>query len=55
MVPPLLGAAAEVARRTRRLQVITAERQQALDLLDADRIDLALGWFDGKPAIAAPS
>ena len=32
------------------LQVITAERQQALDLLDADRTDLALGWFDGRPS-----
>jgi hypothetical protein len=28
------------------LQVMTADRQQALDLLDQDRIDLALGWFD---------
>jgi DNA-binding transcriptional LysR family regulator len=31
------------------LQLLTADRQQALDLLDKDRIDLALGWFDEKP------
>jgi DNA-binding transcriptional LysR family regulator len=31
------------------LQVQTADRKQALDLLDADRTDLALGWFDDRP------
>ena len=31
------------------LQVVTADRQQALDLLENDRVDLSLGWFDGKP------
>jgi DNA-binding transcriptional LysR family regulator len=31
------------------LQVLTADRKQALDLLDEDRTDLALGWFDEKP------
>lgn len=38
------------------LQVITADRQQALDFLDTDRVDLSLGWLDGKPGhmIAEP-
>lgn len=31
------------------MQVQTADRQQALDLLEADRADLALGTFDDKP------
>ena len=31
------------------LQVLTADRKQALDLLDQDRTDLALGWLDEKP------
>ena len=31
------------------LQVLTADRKQALDLLDEDRTDLALGWFDEQP------
>lgn len=31
------------------LQVLTADRQQALDLLDQDRSDIALGWFDEMP------
>lgn len=30
------------------LKVLTADRRQALDLLDDDRTDLALGWFDEK-------
>jgi DNA-binding transcriptional LysR family regulator len=32
------------------LQVLTADRKQALDLLDQDRTDLALGWLDEKPS-----
>lgn len=31
------------------LQVMTAERQPALQLLDDDRSELALGWFDDLP------
>lgn len=31
------------------LQVLTADRRQALDLLDEDKSDLALGWLDDKP------
>lgn len=48
IVPPLFARLQELAPRMA-LQVLTAERGQALDLLDADRIDLALGWFDQKP------
>lgn len=32
------------------LQVLTADRKQALDLLDEGRTDLALGWLDEKPS-----
>ncbi len=32
------------------LQVLTADRRQALDLLDEDKSDLALGWLDDKPS-----
>ena len=32
------------------LQVLTADRRQALDLLDEDQADLALGWLDDKPS-----
>ena len=49
VVPPLLARLQKSAPRAT-LQVITAERQQALDLLDADRTDLALGWFDDRPS-----
>ena len=49
VVPPLLARLQKSAPHAT-LQVITAERQQALDLLDSDRTDLALGWFDGKPS-----
>lgn len=31
------------------LHVMTADRRQALELLEEDRVDLALGWFDEKP------
>jgi hypothetical protein len=31
------------------LQILTADRKQAPDLLDDDRTDLALGWLDEKP------
>jgi DNA-binding transcriptional LysR family regulator len=31
------------------LHVVTADRDQALELLDEDRLDLALGWVDEKP------
>jgi DNA-binding transcriptional LysR family regulator len=48
LVPPLLSRLRQFAPGMA-LQVMTADRQQALDLLDADRIDLALGWLDEKP------
>ncbi|HET7803125.1 MAG TPA: LysR family transcriptional regulator [Pseudolabrys sp.] len=48
VVPPLLDRLRRLAPHMD-LQVMTADRQQALDLLDQDRIDLALGWFDDMP------
>lgn len=48
LVPPLFARVQKFAPGMS-LQVMTADRQQALDLLDADRIDLALGWLDEKP------
>ena len=48
LLPPLLARFQRLAPNMA-LQVLTADRNQALDLLDADRTDLALGWFDEKP------
>lgn len=48
VVPPLLDRLQRQAPNIA-LQVLTADRQQALELLDEDRIDLALGWLDEKP------
>jgi DNA-binding transcriptional LysR family regulator len=48
VVPPLLDRLQRSASNMA-LQVRTADRQQALDLLDEDGVDLALGWFDEKP------
>jgi LysR family transcriptional regulator, mexEF-oprN operon transcriptional activator len=47
---PLLFARLQQFAPNMSLQVITAEREQALDLLDGDRTDLALGWLDEKPS-----
>lgn len=49
VVPPLVARLQKAAPNTT-LHVITAERHRAVELLDADRIDCALGWFDEKPA-----
>ncbi len=49
LVPPLLARLQKSAPNMA-LQVITADRQQALDLLDQDRTDLALGWLNEKPS-----
>lgn len=49
LVPPLLARLQALAPDMS-LQVLTADRQLALDLLDADRTELALGWFDDKPS-----
>jgi DNA-binding transcriptional LysR family regulator len=49
VVPALLSRLQKAAPEAA-LHVITAERQRALELLDADRTDCALGWFDEKPA-----
>lgn len=48
VVPPLLDRLQRLAPGMA-LQVLTADRQQALDLLDSDSIDLALGWLEEKP------
>lgn len=48
LLPPLLARLQRLAPNMA-LQVLTADRKQALDLLDQDRSDLALGWFDDKP------
>jgi len=48
VVPPLYARLQKLAPKMA-LQVLTAERKQALDLLDDDRSDLALGWFDQMP------
>ena len=49
VVPPLLARLQELAPNMT-LQVLTADRKQALELLEQDRSDLALGWFDEKPS-----
>jgi DNA-binding transcriptional LysR family regulator len=48
LVPPVFARLRQAAPNMT-LQVMTADRQQALDLLDDDVTDLALGWFDQKP------
>ncbi len=49
IVPPLFERLRKLAPHMS-LQILTADRKQALDLLDDDRTDLALGWLDEKPA-----
>lgn len=48
VVPPLFDRLRRLSPNMA-LHVITADRNQALDLLDKDRVDLALGWLDEKP------
>jgi DNA-binding transcriptional LysR family regulator len=48
IVPPLYARLRKLAPNMT-LQVLTAERKLAVDLLDDDRTDLALGWLDEKP------
>src|SRR5665647_1008625 len=48
VVPPLLDRLRQQAPNLD-LHVRTADRQQALDLIEADQVDLALGWFDDMP------
>ncbi|MTW15020.1 LysR family transcriptional regulator [Rhodoplanes serenus] len=48
VVPSLVTRLQKLAPATT-LHVMTADRQHALDLLDDDRTDLALGWIDGEP------
>jgi len=49
VVPPLFERLRKLAPNMS-LQVLTADRKQALDLLDEGRTDVALGWLDQKPA-----
>jgi DNA-binding transcriptional LysR family regulator len=49
LLPPLFARLQKLAPNMA-LQLRTADRQQALDLLETDRVDLSLGWFDDKPA-----
>ncbi|HEX5213389.1 MAG TPA: LysR family transcriptional regulator [Pseudolabrys sp.] len=49
VVPPLFERLRKLAPNMS-LQILTADRKQALDLLDQDRTDLALGWLDEKPS-----
>lgn len=49
VVPSLVARLRRLAPRTS-LHVITADRRHALDLLNDDRIDLAMGWSDEMPA-----
>jgi len=48
VVPPLFDRLRKLAPNMS-LQILTADRKQALDLLDQDRTDIALGWLDQKP------
>jgi DNA-binding transcriptional LysR family regulator len=48
LIPPLLERIQRLAPGVT-LQVTTADRRHALDLIDADGVDLALGWFDERP------
>jgi DNA-binding transcriptional LysR family regulator len=48
LIPPLLDRMQRLAPGLT-LQVTTADRRQALELIDGGRVDLALGWFDERP------
>lgn len=48
VVPPLFDRLRRLAPKMA-LLVMTADRNQASDLPDEDRIDLALGWLNEKP------
>src|SRR5215510_2526637 len=48
VIPPLSARLAKMAPSVD-LHLVTADRRQAVHLLEDDRADLALGWFDEKP------
>jgi DNA-binding transcriptional LysR family regulator len=48
VIPPLLKRLAKMAPEVD-LHLMTADRRHAVDLLEQDQIDAALGWFDDKP------
>ena len=49
VIPPLFDRLRRLAPKMA-LHVMAADRKQASDLLDEDRINLALGWLDEKPS-----
>ena len=48
VIPPLL-ARLQSSAPSLDLHVRTADRRQALDLIDGNQVDIALGWFDEMP------
>jgi len=48
VIPPLVDRLKQSAPHMT-LHVMIADRGQGLDLLDSDRVDVALGWLDHKP------
>ena len=50
VMPPLMELLAKMAPAMD-LHVITADRGHAVELLEQDQIDVALGWFNEKPRI----
>jgi LysR family transcriptional regulator, mexEF-oprN operon transcriptional activator len=50
VVPPLMQRLTKMAPAMD-LHVMTADRHHAIDLLEQDRVDVAVGWFDEKPRI----
>jgi DNA-binding transcriptional LysR family regulator len=48
VMPPLMERLTEKAPLID-LHIVTVDRHNAIDLLEQDKIDVALGWFDDKP------
>ena len=48
VVPPLMERLTRMAPAMD-IHVMTADRRQAIELLEQDQVDVALGWFDDKP------
>jgi DNA-binding transcriptional LysR family regulator len=48
VLPPLLERLRQLAPGMD-LHVLTADRQRAIELLEQDQVDVALGWFDEMP------
>ena len=50
VMPPLMERLGKMAPAID-LHVMTADSHRAIELLEQDRVDVALGWFDEKPRI----